>query len=215
MPVIFSYIIYCSVSEYSSSWDVFLELLSRLLPPRYSLGMLLGERCKDGLCIQYLSQNDRDAFDLCTKRSQAEPRLTDVVESACHFMNQSSRAPVALVSYPGSGNTWTRGLLQRATGICTGSVYCDSWLRAHGFPGESIRSGSVLVTKTHYPSVKIARRIECPPPLWSTTGGNEGTETLYRDFESPRWGYVSKNSSFSRLRGRPRYEAKFLVGSVV
>lgn len=29
---------------------------------------------------------------------------------------------VGLVSYPGSGNTWVRGLLQKVTGICTGTV---------------------------------------------------------------------------------------------
>ena len=38
----------------------------------------------------------------------------------CRFMNGSGRNPVGLVSFPGSGNTWVRGLLQKATGICTG-----------------------------------------------------------------------------------------------
>ena len=38
----------------------------------------------------------------------------------CRFMNGSGRSPVGLVSFPGSGNTWVRGLLQKATGICTG-----------------------------------------------------------------------------------------------
>ena len=27
---------------------------------------------------------------------------------------------MALASFPGSGNTWVRGLLETATGICTG-----------------------------------------------------------------------------------------------
>jgi hypothetical protein len=34
---------------------------------------------------------------------------------------------VGLVSFPGSGNTWVRGLLQKVTGICTGmyfELYC-------------------------------------------------------------------------------------------
>ncbi|XP_063833242.1 WSCD family member AAEL009094 [Ostrinia nubilalis] len=56
---------------------------------------------------------------------------------------------VALVSYPGSGNTWLRYLLQQATGIVTGSIYMDHSLRVHGFPAENITDGSVLVVKTH------------------------------------------------------------------
>ncbi|CAG4968403.1 unnamed protein product [Parnassius apollo] len=56
---------------------------------------------------------------------------------------------VALVSYPGSGNTWLRYLLQQATGIVTGSIYMDYGLRVHGFPAENVTDGSVLVVKTH------------------------------------------------------------------
>ena len=38
----------------------------------------------------------------------------------CHFMNGTNRAAVALVNFPGSGNTRVRGLLEQATGVCTG-----------------------------------------------------------------------------------------------
>ncbi|KOB68402.1 Uncharacterized protein OBRU01_18345 [Operophtera brumata] len=55
----------------------------------------------------------------------------------------------ALVSYPGSGNTWLRYLLQQVTGILTGSIYMDYGLRVHGFPAENVTGGSVLVVKTH------------------------------------------------------------------
>uniref|UniRef100_A0A182PZX8 Sulfotransferase domain-containing protein n=1 Tax=Anopheles farauti TaxID=69004 RepID=A0A182PZX8_9DIPT len=55
----------------------------------------------------------------------------------------------ALVSFPGSGNTWLRYLLQQATGILTGSVYKDYGLLKSGFPAESVANGSVLVVKTH------------------------------------------------------------------
>ncbi|CAF4886530.1 unnamed protein product [Pieris macdunnoughi] len=61
---------------------------------------------------------------------------------------------VALASYPGSGNTWLRYLLQQATGIMTGSIYMDYGLKVHGFPAENVTNGSVLVVKTH----------EGPPP---------------------------------------------------
>jgi hypothetical protein len=59
------------------------------------------------------------------------------------------RTPVALVSFPGSGNTWLRYLLQQATGFYTGSVYKDYGLLKNGFPAENVANGSVLVVKTH------------------------------------------------------------------
>ena len=60
---------------------------------------------------------------------------------------------VALASFPGSGNTWLRYLLQQATGIITGSVYKDHALLRNGFPGkfvinqEKITSHSILFSK--------------------------------------------------------------------
>ena len=49
------------------------------------------------------------------------PYTKDLLNNGtCVFMDGSKRAPVALVSFPGSGNTWARGLLESATGICTG-----------------------------------------------------------------------------------------------
>ena len=42
----------------------------------------------------------------------------------------------ALVSLPGSGNTWMRQIIEEATGIYTGSVYCDIPLKKSGFIGE-------------------------------------------------------------------------------
>jgi hypothetical protein len=84
---------------------------------------------------------------------------------------------VALASFPGSGNTWLRYLLQLSTGkgnneciviqlasivgcgstfflnslqgVFTGSVYKDFALLRNGFPGESVSNGQVLVVKTH------------------------------------------------------------------
>ncbi|KAJ3650725.1 hypothetical protein Zmor_017375 [Zophobas morio] len=59
------------------------------------------------------------------------------------------KPPVALVSFPGSGNTWLRYLLQQATGYFTGSIYKDYGLLKNGFPAEYVSNGSVLVVKTH------------------------------------------------------------------
>lgn len=56
-----------------------------------------------------------------------------------------------LVSFPGSGNTWTRYLLEAASGIFTGAVYNDKVLRQSGYLGEADApdSGRTLVQKTH------------------------------------------------------------------
>ena len=50
---------------------------------------------------------------------------------------------IQLASFPGSGNTWIRHLIQRGSGVLTGSVYNDKSLYVE-FPGESVRDASVL-----------------------------------------------------------------------
>lgn len=61
-----------------------------------------------------------------------------------------SRFPnVLLYSYEGSGNTWTRSLLEEATGIWSGAVYSDTSLREMGFKGEGKQDASVIVVKSH------------------------------------------------------------------
>ena len=47
---------------------------------------------------------------------------------------------IALASFPGSGNTWLRYLLQQASGILTGSVYNDQNFKDGIFPGMYINS---------------------------------------------------------------------------
>ena len=47
-------------------------------------------------------------------------------KAICHFIDGRDRSPVCLKSYPGSGNTWMRGLLEKASGICTGMSDCDT-----------------------------------------------------------------------------------------
>jgi hypothetical protein len=49
------------------------------------------------------------------------------------FIMDKSYPPMALVSYPGSGNTWIRQLIEGLTGIFTGSVYEDEDIILKGF----------------------------------------------------------------------------------
>ena len=58
---------------------------------------------------------------------------------------------VMLVSFPGSGNTWTRLLIEDVTGYYTGSVYWDKSLYDGGFIGEKeeMENGTTVVVKNH------------------------------------------------------------------
>ena len=62
---------------------------------------------------------------------------------------QSSGPTVALGSFPGSGNSWVRQLLESATGIYTGALYCDGSYLAVGMMGEGVTTNNVLAVKTH------------------------------------------------------------------
>ena len=61
------------------------------------------------------------------------------------------RPPTALASFPGSGNTWLRFLIESATGIFTGSRYKDLQIQMYGLWGEirSWEDGTTIVQKTH------------------------------------------------------------------
>ncbi|XP_071533027.1 sialate:O-sulfotransferase 1-like [Panulirus ornatus] len=64
---------------------------------------------------------------------------------------------VWLLSYPGSGNTWIRYLLEGATGVFTGSVFKDIMIYNDGMLGEADAptSGRTLVQKTHGLSIGL------------------------------------------------------------
>ena len=69
----------------------------------------------------------------------------------CKKMSFKTSGPVvALSSIPGSGNSWIRQLLESATGIYTGAVYCDTSYVTAGMIGEGMITNSVLVVKMHF-----------------------------------------------------------------
>lgn len=49
-----------------------------------------------------------------------------------HFLSVRAKHLVALASFPGAGNTWTRHLIELATGFYTGSYYFDGSLYNKG-----------------------------------------------------------------------------------
>ena len=106
--------------------------------------------CKEPNCMEFLTTSEKDAIKACEKQVAKSMKGHEIKQSTCKFLQDKKRQPVALNSQEGSGNTWVRGLLERATGICTGFNWgCDEVLRAQGFLGEGIRSGRALVIKTH------------------------------------------------------------------
>lgn len=100
--------------------------------------------------IQYLDDFSLHSYQDCIASKQALLMAHD--QKQCHehrsFLNCTTPI-VALVSFPGSGNSWVRHILEQSTGIFTGSIYCDSTLKA-SFPGEYVVSGNVLAVKTHH-----------------------------------------------------------------
>ena len=96
--------------------------------------------------LSYLDKLSRDRYESCQpKERQKFARRARCREAT---FQDGNNPVVALVSPPGSGNTWVRYLLEQAVGIYTGSIYCDPDLKAI-YPGEKVASGSVLVVKTH------------------------------------------------------------------
>ena len=66
----------------------------------------------------------------------------------------------ALASFPGSGSTWMRYLLQQSTGIWTGSIYNDEMLKKTGFAAEHVTNSSVLFIKTHKYEINDMKRFD-------------------------------------------------------
>ena len=104
--------------------------------------------CKDNRCYSLLTSIQRSNYKQCEAQHSFSKGSANV-PARCVFRESKDSAPVALVSVPGSGNTWVRGLLEKATGVCTGSIYCDVPLRKKGFVGEHVSNDNVLVVKTH------------------------------------------------------------------
>lgn len=121
--------------------------------------------CMDNFCLSQLEPGDEKIHFLCLERSLEYSIRTDLFQNGkskddilagmrcnCTLLKnnkKASRKRVVLSSLPGSGNTWVRQLLESATGICTGSMWCDPSLRANHFCGEGQHGRSFLVIKDH------------------------------------------------------------------
>ena len=58
---------------------------------------------------------------------------------------------MALASFPGSGNTWARYVIEGATGVFTGSIYNDKGLKSKGEDKSASRGVISFVLKAEPP----------------------------------------------------------------
>ena len=107
-----------------------------------------------------------------------------LAKCSCHLRRKNlDNRRVALVSLPGSGNTWVRGLLERSTNICTGSMWCDPNLRATHFCAEGSHSRRTLVVKNHDPTIRWRGEVLPNLPNFSESNKPEfdGAIFVHRD----------------------------------
>ncbi|KAK4300816.1 hypothetical protein Pmani_027007 [Petrolisthes manimaculis] len=78
-------------------------------------------------------------------------KTEECVNYTITFYLPGSHHTKALASFPSSGNTWIRYLIEGATGVFTGSFYDDNSLIRKGMYGEGIPydSGMTVLQKTH------------------------------------------------------------------
>ena len=143
--------------------------------------------CQEAHCMEYLTESEKRAMKSCDDEVNKWFNKTVTPDDGiCNFMDGQKRLPVALASMQGSGNSWVRGILERVTGVCTGFSMCDYMIRVHGFIGETIKSGSVLVVKTHDPS-----------PRW-----HQAYRTFRKVIINPGFGsaiYIVRNPYYSAI----------------
>ncbi|CAD7087631.1 unnamed protein product [Hermetia illucens] len=115
----------------------------------------------------------------------------------------------ALASFPGSGNTWLRYLLQQSTGILTGSIYKDYGLLKSGFPAENICNRSVLVVKTHEWGPKTWMQFEKAILLV-----RDPDKAILAEFNRQSGGHVGFASPDRYKRTKGRYWQQFVANKL-
>ena len=122
-------------------WSEYLHILSYLT--LHEIYSSIGVTSKNGYIVYLREKNIRSSSSSSS--------------SICRFLSQGlQQEKVVLVSYPRSGNSFLRQLLEKRTGIVTGSdsrtnrTLSAALLRC-GFKGEGVVDSSVWIIKSHYP----------------------------------------------------------------
>ena len=95
--------------------------------------------------------------------SAAEP-----LPALANLPAQPGAAVVYLLTFPGSGNTWVRHLIQEGTRVYAGSQYHAHQLEENGFPSDALGAGAYARLSACYrPERARAPVVRVLPP-----GGN-------------------------------------------
>ena len=137
---------------------------------RYKLFRNFTESQIDGIVAAFgipdlNSSNFKDQLLACTGQALAKAKkpvnITNEgnVVMPKHFQKckgmsfQKDRKTVALLSFPGSGNSWVRQLLETTTGIYTGTYKdCDDSYIFNGMIGEGVYTDNAIAVKIHFPT---------------------------------------------------------------
>ena len=136
-------------------------------------------------CVPQASRNDHQTLSCISQKNCGKARCYERLR----FLNRT-KPITALVSFPGSGNTWMRYLIEQATGVFTGSVYCDKGLKVV-HPGEHITSANVMVVKTHQAEATL---VPVSQEMFGHTHFNQAILILRNPFDAlvseanRRWG---------------------------
>ena len=106
------------------------------------------------------SRESQEQFLMCAGMKLLLKQLKDkppnssvhIPSSFQHCKNmsfKSSKTRAVLESFPGSGNSYVRQLLESATGIYTGAIYCDPAYLKVGMIGEGVKTENVLAVENH------------------------------------------------------------------
>ena len=134
--------------------DMRLFISDRALFRKFPQAKYLSSKANQQLRYCTLEALAPDFYNLSRMISQEDGDQCTKLEDM-HFTGAEGLSSLwprtALASFPGSGNTWLRTLLEQLTGIFTGSEdRCDRVLRASGHLGEGITTNDVLAIKTHF-----------------------------------------------------------------
>jgi len=93
-----------------------------------------------------------------------ESELRYLNESAWPDVRENQAKQVFLPSLPGSGNTWTRSVIQQGTRLWTGAVYFDPSIFRQGYKGERVKNPTYQVSavKTHWPALQSRGMLQMP-----------------------------------------------------
>lgn len=127
-----------------------------------------------------------------------------------HYLSEHNKAlPPLLYTFPGSGNTWSRLLIEYATGIYTGSVYNDGTL-LKPLPGEFTCNWQVSVVKAHphtHPAIEFINGHFNSDENKCKRGGIprfERAVLLLRDPFDSIWSEFQRRVTQSHVQGIPK-----------